>query len=64
MRFVRRDAGVHPRGRECFIPGNFITDATMHLSHGRPSGHRPIVRPSVRPFVRYRPHDNHDSTAT
>jgi hypothetical protein len=55
---------VHPRGRECFIPGNFITDATMHLSHGRPSGHRPIVRPSVRPFVRYRPHDNHDSTAT
>jgi hypothetical protein len=26
--------------------GNFITDA-MHPSHGRPSGHRPSVRPSV-----------------
>jgi hypothetical protein len=28
-------------------PGNFITDATVRLSHGRPSGHRPIVCPSV-----------------
>jgi hypothetical protein len=44
---VRADASVLP-------PGNFITDATVRPSHGRPSGHRPIVRPSVR----YRPRDN------
>jgi hypothetical protein len=30
-----------------FTPCNFITDATVHPSHGRPSGHRPSVRPSV-----------------
>jgi hypothetical protein len=35
-------------------PGNFIMDATVRSSHERPSGHRPIVRPSVR----YRPRDN------
>jgi hypothetical protein len=35
-------------------PGNFITDAIVHLSHGRPSGHRP----TLRPFVRYRLRDN------
>jgi hypothetical protein len=28
----------------CFIPGNFKTDATVRLSHGRPRGHRPSVR--------------------
>jgi hypothetical protein len=39
---VRADAS-------CFIPGNFKKDATVRLSHGRPRGHRPIVRPSVRP---------------
>jgi hypothetical protein len=45
-----------PRGRECvradaavLPPCNFKKDATVHLSHGRPHGHRPIVRPSVRP---------------
>jgi hypothetical protein len=43
---VRVDASVLP-------PGNFITEATVRPSHGRPSGHRPVVRPSVR----YRPRD-------
>jgi hypothetical protein len=38
----------------CFTPGNFKKDATVRLSHGRPCGHRPIVRPSVRK----RPRDN------
>jgi hypothetical protein len=38
----------------CFTPGNFKKDATVHPSHGRPRGHRPIVRPSVRK----RPYDN------
>jgi hypothetical protein len=33
----------------CFIPGNFKKDATVRPSHGRLHGHRPIVRPSVRP---------------
>jgi hypothetical protein len=37
---VRADASVLP-------PCNFITDAIMRLSHGRPSGHRPTIRPSV-----------------
>jgi hypothetical protein len=45
---------TRPRGRQCFTLGNFITDATVRLSHGRPCGHHPTVRPSVR----YRPHDN------
>jgi hypothetical protein len=36
---VRADAS-------CFTPGNFKKDATVRLSHGRPRGHRPIVRPS------------------
>jgi hypothetical protein len=31
-----------------FIPGYFITDATVRPSHGRPNGHRPSVRLSVR----------------
>jgi hypothetical protein len=44
---VRVDASDLP-------PGNFITDATVRLSHGRPSGHRPTVRLSVC----YRPRDN------
>jgi hypothetical protein len=53
---------VRPRGRALFVrtlgcvrvdvsvlpPGNFITDATMRLSHGRPSVHRLIVRACVR----------------
>jgi hypothetical protein len=43
---VRADASVLP-------PGNFITDATVRSGHGRPGGHCPIVRPSVR----YRPRD-------
>jgi hypothetical protein len=43
---------VCPRGHDrvradapCFTPGNFKKDATVRLSHGRPRGHRPIVRP-------------------
>jgi hypothetical protein len=44
---VRADASL-------FTPGNFITDATVRLSHGWSSGHRPSVHPSVR----YRPRDN------
>jgi hypothetical protein len=44
---VRADASVLP-------PGNFKKDATVRLSHGRPRGHRPTVRPSVH----YRPLDN------
>jgi hypothetical protein len=56
---VRADAVQRPRGRECFTPGNFITDVTMHPSHGRPRGHRPTQRPSSdRPSVRNRPRDN------
>jgi hypothetical protein len=52
---------MRPRGRAhvradapCFTPGNFNKDATVRPSHGRPRGHRPIVRPSVRK----RPRDN------
>jgi hypothetical protein len=59
---------VRPRGRmvashgltrvradaHCFIPGNFKKDATVRPSHGRPRGHCPSVRPSVRK----RPRDN------
>jgi hypothetical protein len=41
---VRADASVLP-------PCNFITDATVSLSHGRPSGHRPTICPSIRPSV-------------
>jgi hypothetical protein len=37
---VRADASVLP-------PGNFITDATVRPSHGRPCDHRPTIRPSV-----------------
>jgi hypothetical protein len=37
---VRADASV-------LSPCNFITEATVRPSHGRPSGHRPIVRPSI-----------------
>jgi hypothetical protein len=39
---VRADAAVLP-------PGNFKKDAIVRPSHGRPRGHRPILRPSVRP---------------
>jgi hypothetical protein len=39
---IYADMPIYPRS-------NFITDATVCLSHGRPSGHRPIVRPSARP---------------
>jgi hypothetical protein len=42
---VRADASVLP-------PGNFKKDATVRPSHGRPRGHRPIVRLSVRSSVR------------
>jgi hypothetical protein len=48
-----KSLGIHgmdaarPRGRECFTPGNFITDTTVRPSHGRPSGHRPTVHPSA-----------------
>jgi hypothetical protein len=45
---------VHPRGHardradaSVLPPGNFITDATVRPSHGRPSGHRPTVCPSA-----------------
>jgi hypothetical protein len=38
---------VCPRGRMCFIPGNFKKVATVRLSHGPPRGHRPTVYPSV-----------------
>jgi hypothetical protein len=34
---VRADASVLP-------PWNFIMDATVRPSHGRPTGHRPSVR--------------------
>jgi hypothetical protein len=47
---TRAFARTHGRIRadaSCFIPGNFKKDATVRLSHGRPRGHRPIVRPSV-----------------
>jgi hypothetical protein len=37
-RRVRADASV-------LSPGNFIMDATVRPSHGRPSGHRLTVRP-------------------
>jgi hypothetical protein len=37
---VRADASV-------LHPGNFITDATVRPSHGRPCGHCSTVRPSV-----------------
>jgi hypothetical protein len=47
---VRADACSRPCGRECFTPGNFKKDATVRPSHGRPRGHRPTVRPSVRPL--------------
>jgi hypothetical protein len=47
---------MRPRGRQYFTPCNFITDATVRPSHGRPCGHRP----TIRSFVRYRPHDNPD----
>jgi hypothetical protein len=40
---IRADASV-------LSPGNFITDATVRPSHERPSGHRPIIRPSVCPL--------------
>jgi hypothetical protein len=40
-RGVRADTSI-------LSPGNFITDATVRPSHGRPSGHHPTVRPSVR----------------
>jgi hypothetical protein len=46
--------GLCPRGRarvhadtSVLSPGNFITDATVRLSHGRPNGHRPTVHPSI-----------------
>jgi hypothetical protein len=48
---VHADSPISPRG-------NFITDTTMRPSHGQPSGHLSIVRPSVRPSVLNRPRDN------
>jgi hypothetical protein len=32
----------------CFTPGNFKKDAIVRPSHGRPHGHRPIVRKRPR----------------
>jgi hypothetical protein len=49
---VRTDVPIYPRG-------NFITDATVRPSHGRPSSHRPTVRPTVL----NRPCDNPAQTA-
>jgi hypothetical protein len=53
---VRTNAWSRPRGHAhvrtnapCITPGNFKKDALVRLSHGRPRGHRPIVRPSVCP---------------
>jgi hypothetical protein len=46
--------GVSVRTRGFLLPGNFITDATVCSSHGRSCGHRPSFRPSIS----YRPHDN------
>jgi hypothetical protein len=42
-------SSVRTHGRVCvdasvLPPRNFITDATVRLSHRRPSGHRPFVR--------------------
>jgi hypothetical protein len=47
---IRADASACARTPLVFFftPGNFKKDATVRLSHGRPRGHRPIVRPSVR----------------
>jgi hypothetical protein len=41
---------MHPSVRAdapCFTPGNLKKDGTVRPSHGRPRGHRLIVRPSV-----------------
>jgi hypothetical protein len=46
----------------CFTPGNFKKDATVRLSHRRPRGHRPIVRPSVRKRPRDNPEPQYTST--
>jgi hypothetical protein len=53
---VGADASLRPRGRArvrvdapCFTPGDFKKNATVRPSHGHPRGHRPFVRPSVRP---------------
>jgi hypothetical protein len=60
-RHVCADAGLRPRRHALFArtlgcvradrsvlsPGNFRTDATVHPSHGRASGHRPIVCPFI-----------------
>jgi hypothetical protein len=37
---IRTDASV-------LSPGNFIIDATVRPSHGRPNSHRPSVHPSA-----------------
>jgi hypothetical protein len=47
------------RGRGDLSRGNFIMDATVHLSHGWPSSHRPCPRPSIRLSVLVRPLDNY-----
>jgi hypothetical protein len=41
---ARMHSRVHADARVLPL-GNFITDATVRPSHGRPSGHRPTVRP-------------------
>jgi hypothetical protein len=51
---VRADTLASARTPVFYPPGNFIMDATVHLSHRQPSGHRLTIRPSVC----YRPHDN------
>jgi hypothetical protein len=53
--FFASSVRTHGRVRAdapCFIPGNFKKNATVRPSHGRPRGHRPIVRPSIRSSVR------------
>jgi hypothetical protein len=44
---TRGRAGVRADASR-FTLGNFIADTIVRPSHGRPSGHHPIVRPFVR----------------
>jgi hypothetical protein len=56
---IRTDAHLCPRGHadvhadaSVLSLDNFITNAIVRPSHGRPSSHRPSVCPFVRPSVR------------
>jgi hypothetical protein len=44
---VPMSARIHsrPRGRKHLPPGNFIMDAIVRPSHGRPCSHRSSIRP-------------------